>query len=159
MMSPVLPIALAVAALALVHLRLAWRAIGIAVGLVAVVAVGFVLLPVRVQSELAFTLCWANVLASAGTAILKPRPPRALALMLAVATGVSTGLVAAATDGATPLLEATPAALMLLLTAARRWNGLTLLVQIVAAWMLAVALLSAAIPLVATPGYRSDHRE
>jgi hypothetical protein len=159
MMSPVLPIVLAFAALALVHLRLAWPAIGVAVGLVAVIAGGIVLAQVRLPSELAFTLCWANVLASAGTAILARRPPRALALVLAVATGVSSGLIAASTSGSPPLLEATPAVFVLALTGLRQWKGLTLLVQIVAAWMLAVALLSAAIPLVATPGYRSDHRE
>jgi hypothetical protein len=159
MMSPVLPIALAYAALALVHLRLGWRAIGIAVALVAVVAGCIALAQLCLPSELAFTICWATVLVSAGMAIVAPRPPRALALVLAVATGIATGLVAASTSGGLSLLEASPAALTLLLTAARRWNGSKLLVQIVAAWMLAVALLSAAIPLVATPGYRSDHRE
>ncbi len=159
MMSPVLPIALAFAALALAHLRLGWRAIGIAAGLVAVIAGSFVVAGLRLQSEFAFTLCWANVLASAATAILVRQPHCWFALMLAAATGVSTGLVAASTSGGLPLLEASPAALLLALTTVRQWKGLTLLVQIVAAWMLAVALLSAAIPLVATPGYRSDHRE
>jgi hypothetical protein len=159
MMSPVLPIALAFAALALVHLRLAWHDTGIAAGLVAVVSGSIVLAGARLQSELAFTICWGNVLASAGTAILARQPPRALALTLATATGISTGLVAASTGGGLSLIEATPAVLVLALTAVRQWNGLRLLVQIVAAWMLAVALLSAAIPLVATPGYRSDHRE
>jgi hypothetical protein len=105
------------------------------------------------------SLCWANVLASAGTAILAKQPPRLLGRVLAVVTGLSTGLVAASSAGGLPLLEATPAGLILALTTLRRWKGLRLLVQIVAAWMLAVALLSAAIPLVATPGYRSDHRE
>jgi hypothetical protein len=159
MMNPVLPIALAFAALALVHLRLGWRAIGIAVVLVAVVAGSIVLAQLRVQSELAFTFCWATVLASAGTAILAPWPPRALAQLLAMATGIATGLVAASTSGGLSLLEASPAALILSLAAARRWNWSRLLVQIAAAWVLAVALLSAAIPLVSTPGYRSDHRE
>lgn len=159
MMSPVLPIALAFAALALVHLRLGWPTIGVAVGLVAVAAVSVVLAGSRFQSELAFTLCWVTVLATAGTAMLVRSPPRALALVLAGATGVTAGLVAASTGSGLSLLEASPAALVLLLTLLRRWSGLTLLVQIVAAWMLAVTLLSAAIPLVATPGYRSDHRE
>jgi hypothetical protein len=159
MMSPVLPIALAFAALALVHLRLAWRDIGVAVGLVAVVAATVVLTGVQFLSELAFTFCWANVLASAGTVVLAKQPPRLLGLVLAVATGLSTGLVAASTGGGLSLLEATPAVLILALTTLRQWKGLTLLVQIVGAWMLAVALLSAAIPLVVTPGYRSDHRE
>ena len=159
MMSPVLPIALAFAASALVHLRLAWRTIGVAVVLVAFLAGSIALAQIRLPSELAFTFCWVTVLSSAATAILRPRPPRALALVLAVATGVSTGLVAASTGGGLPLFEATPALLVLALTAVRQWRGLTLFVQIVAAWMLAVALLSAAIPLVATPGYQSDHRE
>lgn len=159
MMSPVLPIGLAFAALALVHLRLAWRDIGIAVGLVTALAAGIVQSGTSLQSELAFTLCWVNVLASAGLAILARQPPRALALALATATGISSGLAAASTGSGLSLLEATPAALVLALTALVQWNGLRLLVQIVAAWMLAVALLSAAIPLIATPGYRSDHRE
>jgi hypothetical protein len=159
MMSPVLPIALAFAALALAHLWLTWRAVGTAAVLVAFIAGSIVLAGLRIQSELAFTLCWVAVLASAGTVILMRQPPHALALALAAATGISTGLVAASSGGGFPVLEAAPAVLILVLAAMRQWKGLRLLTQIIAAWMLAVALLSAAIPLVATPGYQSDHRE
>jgi len=158
-MSPILPIALAYAALALVCAKQAWRTIAIAWAILAGVALGVALIGPAIDNDVAFTICWIIVLASAGTAVGIGAPSRGLVWLLASFTGMAVGLVAATSKTILPLIEAAPGALFLLFAVFPQWRGLTLITRIVGAWLIAVVLLSVAIPLVPTPGYQSDHRE
>lgn len=158
-MSPILSIALAYAALALACVQHPWQTISFIWGIVAVSAAGAVLIAPQFSAAVAFTVCWVVVLGSAGTVIVLQRPPQVILLALAAVTGTAIGLVAASSGSPLALVAAAPVTSLLLLATAQRWHGLKLLVRVVAAWMAAVALLSLAIPLVTTPGYRSDHRE
>lgn len=98
-------------------------------------------------------------IAAAATAVTVHLPRRrfALALLLGADAGLWTG-AAASIDGAFPLLpEAAPWALLCLpggWLAARRWG---VAVKVAASWLLAVAVLAAALPLAPRPSPTADH--
>lgn len=110
-------------------------------------------------SEAVFLACWAGVILAAASVHvprgLNPRLAIALALVIA---GLAGAVTAAAGTGPT-LLLALP---WVLLTIPAAWliaHGRGIAVKIVSSWLIAIALLSAALPLTPTPGYEPDHLE
>ena len=109
--------------------------------------------------EAVFLACWTGVILTAASVHvprgLNPRAAIALALAIAVLAGAVT-----ATAGSIPeLLLALP---WVLLTIPAAWliaHGRGIAVKIVSSWLIAIALLSAALPLTPTPGYEPDHLE
>lgn len=102
-------------------------------------------------------LAWAAVmLCSAGT-WLGSATPRILALGLAAAAGFCAGLLIGDGRGLT-LLAAIPAGA--LVSAFATAHGRALFVKVTASWLMAIACLNAALPLLpVTPGYAPDHLE
>ena len=109
--------------------------------------------------EAVFLACWAGVMLAAASVHL-PRglsTPTAVALALAIA--VLAGAVTAVAGSGPALLIALP---WVLVTIPAGWliaHGRGIAVKIVSSWLIAIALLSAALPLTPTPGYEPDHLE
>jgi hypothetical protein len=98
-----------------------------------------------------------SLLATALAVHLK-RVPVSFALPLSVSTGLWSGAVAAASAQFSSLV-ALP--LVLLLFPAR-WivqRDRAIVLQVLSGWLVAVALLMAALPLITTAGYEPDHME
>ncbi len=109
--------------------------------------------------EAVFLACWAGVILAAASVHL-PRGLRTKpALALALAIAVLAGSVTAAAGTLPALLMALP---WVLVTVPAAWliaHGRGIAVKIVSSWLIAIALLSAALPLTPTPGYEPDHLE
>lgn len=109
--------------------------------------------------EAVFLACWAGVILAAASVHL-PRGLRTKpALALALAIAVLAGSVTAAAGTLPALLMALP---WVLVTVPAAWliaHGRGIAVKIVSSWLIAIALLSAALPLTPTPGYVPDHLE
>ena len=109
--------------------------------------------------EPVFLACWAGVIMAA-TSVHLPRglnTPLVFALALAIA--VLAGAVTSVAGSLPTLLIALP---WVLVTFPAAWliaHGRGIGVKIVSSWLIAIALLSAALPLTPTPGYEPDHLE
>lgn len=120
-----------------------------------VVLVGFP----RELEELVFAACWASVV---GTALLLhwPRPiPSSVLLSLSANAGLWSGAVIALSGTPLDLALSLPAVLICIPAALLLKTPLKLGIKIVGSWLVAVALLMAAVPLIETPGYAPDHYE
>lgn len=109
--------------------------------------------------DVVFAGCWASVVA---TALLLhwPRPlPRPLLPALAANAGFWSGAVIALSGVPLDLARSLPWALVCLPAAMVLKTPARLGVKIVGSWLVAVAILAAAVPLVETPGYEPDHLE
>ena len=157
MRDPLLPVVLVFAAFALANLWSPLRALLLRSAAVALGAVLIALLPAAVAVEASFTLCWIALIACAATAITA-RPLHVVAgSLLTVLAAAATGTLAATTVHPLVPIVATP---VLALAALRRFRGAGIFkigARVVAGWLIAIALLSAVIPLVTTPGYQKDH--
>ena len=84
--------------------------------------------------------------------------PPWMALLLSVAAGLCTAVIVSL--AAVPVaLAALPLALLAL---PGRWivsRGYAIIPKILSGWMIAIAILAAALPLITTPGYQPDHME
>ena len=109
--------------------------------------------------EAVFLACWAGVIVAAASV----HWPRGLslryALALALAIAVLTGAVTAAAGSLPALTVALPWVLVTIPAAWLIAHGRGIAVKIVSSWLIAIALLSAALPLTPTPGYEPDHLE
>ena len=155
-----LPPALLAAALGFALAFAPRRVIGWGLGVFAVLAVGAALLPVsKAWEEAIFRGVWASVAVTALVVHLPRGPGVRLALLLAANAGVWAGAVTAVAGTPLDLARALPGALLALPGAwlVTRRGGLA--VKVVASWLVAVAILVATLPIVATPGYVSDHLE
>ena len=109
--------------------------------------------------EAVFLACWAGVILAAASVHLPRGLRTSAALALALAIAVLAGSVTAAAGTLPALLMALP---WVLVTVPAAWliaHGRGIAVKIVSSWLIAIALLSAALPLTPTPGYEPDHLE
>ena len=109
--------------------------------------------------EPVFLSCWAGVIMAAVTVHLPRGLNSSAALGLALASGIVAGAVIAIGGSGPALLIALP---WVLVTVPAAWliaHGRGIAVKIVSSWLIAIALLSAALPLTPTPGYEPDHLE
>jgi hypothetical protein len=106
-----------------------------------------------------FLGCWISVVLAALSVHLPPGLNQKLALALAVNCGFWTGAVIAAAGAKTDLFKALPAALLCLPGAWLVSTGRGIAIKVAASWLIAIAILSAALPLVPTPGYKPDHMD
>jgi hypothetical protein len=102
--------------------------------------------------------CAASILATALLVHLPRGPSLPVVFVLAGNTGIWCGALDAASSSASPLL-ALPFALVAL---PGRWivaRDRAIVLKVLSGWLVAVAILAAALPLVTTPGYQKDHKE
>lgn len=109
--------------------------------------------------EAVFLACWAGVIAAAASVHLPRRLNLVAALALALVMAVLAGAVTALAGSVPALLIALPWALVTVPAAWLIARGWGIAVKIVSSWLIAIALLSAALPLTSTPGYEPDHLE
>ncbi len=135
------------------------RARGMALaGLVATAGMAAWLWPDGAREDLALIGGWATLAVCITALYLPRRVTPAVALALALVAGVWIGGLAASHGTPRDLAIVLPAALLALPGAwvAKRWP---VALQLLAGWLLAVAILSAALPFVSLPGYAADHAE
>ena len=155
----VLPPALLFAALALALAFAPRRAVlSIVVAAIGALVVSRLAIPVRWQ-EAVFLGCWASIALAAAAVHL----PRGIGPHLAPLLGLNTGLWAGAVVAVSGAPRDLTMALPLLLSAwPLRWlvaRGGGLAIKVVSSWLIAVAILAAALSAVPTPGYVPDHME
>ena len=109
--------------------------------------------------EAVFLACWAGVILAAASVHLPRGLGTQLALVLALAIAVLAGMVSAVAGSLPTLLLALPWVLVTIPAAWLIAHGRGTGVKIVSSWLIAIALLSAALPLTPTPGYEPDHLE
>lgn len=155
-----LPAALIFAALGF-GLSFAPRSVrGPALGIAAIAAVAGVHVPVDLSTtELTYLACWACVTIASASVHLPGGLSKAAALVLALACGTSAGAVIALTGSLRDLGTALPAALVIVPASWLVASGRGIAVKVVTSWLIAIALLAAALPLTPTPGYAPDHME
>ena len=109
--------------------------------------------------EAVFLACWAGVISAAASVHI----PRGLgatpALVLTLAIAVLAGAVTATAGTLLSLLIALPWVLVTIPAAWLVANGRGIAIKVVSSWLIAIALLAAALPLTPTPGYEPDHLE
>ena len=122
------------------------------------VAVSYVPAPLSWRDP-AFYGCFASILVAALCVHLPKGVPSWLAVALGANTGVWSGAVISVAGVKPDLLVALPFALLCIpggwLVATRR--GIA--IKVAASWLIAVAVLSASLTLVPTPGYVPDHMD
>ncbi len=156
----VLPAALLCAALAFALAFAPRRAVAPALALLAVFAIGVVLLPIKpAWTEAVFIGCWVSVVLTAASVHLPAGPGAAMAFGLAANAGIWAAATVAVSGVPADLARALPVALLVL---PARWliaqrGGIA--VKVVASWLVAVAILAGTLPIVPTPGYVADHME
>lgn len=109
--------------------------------------------------EALFLACWAGVILAAASVHLPRGLSTNLALTLALLIAVLAGAVTATAGSLPALLTALPWVLVTIPAAWLIAQGRGIAVKIVSSWLIAIALLSAALPLTPTPGYEPDHLE
>ncbi len=109
--------------------------------------------------EVIFAGCWASVILAALTVHGRVRAALWPATLLATNAGVWSGAVTAIAGNNRDLLAALPVALLSFPAAWLVARGYSIAIKILASWLIAVAILVAALPIVSTPGYRQDHLE
>lgn len=121
-------------------------------------AVSFISLPQGVV-EIVFLGCWASAVVTAAAVHLPQGLGPKLTMVLAINTGLWTGLVIAVAGEQVDLAKALPAVLLCVLGAWIIKTRRAIVIKIAASWLIAVSVLSASLPMVPTPGYRADHME
>ena len=109
--------------------------------------------------ETVFLACWAGVVLAAASVHLPRGLSPAAGVALALAMAVLAGAVTAVAGSGPALLIALPWVLVTIPAAWLIAHGRGIAVKIVSSWLIAIALLSAALPLTPTPGYEPDHLE
>lgn len=143
-------------ALAFVPVRLRLFALAI----LFVVAAGFsqLRLPTGWQ-EAVFAGCWLSVILAALAVHRKNTGAPLPILLLAANTGVWAGVVTASAGSNRDLFQALPIALLAFPASWLVAHRGALAIKVLASWLIAVAILVAALPVVPTPGYVKDHME
>ena len=109
--------------------------------------------------EAAFVLLWGCVIASGASVHWRGGVPAAVAVGLGLASGLAAGAVVAMAGTPGDLALALP---LILLWIPAGWavaRGYGIAPKVLASWLIAIAVLSAALPLIPTPGYEPDHME
>jgi hypothetical protein len=100
----------------------------------------------------------ASILVTALTVHLPRALPMPAALLMAANAGFWCGALGAVSPGAAPLLPLP----LVLIALPGRWivaQDRAIVLKVLSGWLVAVAVLAAALPLVTTPGYQKDHME
>lgn len=143
-------------ALAFTQARLRWIALA---GLLAVaVAIGLIDLAPGLRDAV-FLACWLSTALTAASIHLPARWRERLAIPLALNASVWTGAVVALAGEPLDLAKSLPAALLALPGAWLVARNRGVVLKVVSSWVIAVALLAAALPIVSTPGYVPDHMD
>jgi hypothetical protein len=159
-MGGILPPALLCIALGLALAFESKRTIWVALGLLAATAsltlvIGFP----PVWQDFALWGCWVSVIVSALWLQLPWRQTAWVVGGLSANAGLWAGAIIALTGQPSDLFVVLPCALLAFPAAWLLQTPARLGVKIVAGWLVAVAILAAAVPLVKTPGYKGDHIE
>lgn len=124
----------------------------------AALAISLIGVPARLE-DVAFAGCWISLVLTALTLHWPGGPGPRTSAILCMNAGLWAGAVVAVAGRPWDLAVATSAVLVF-------WPAMVLLrtparlgVKIVASWLVAVAILAAALPLTTTPGYKPDHME
>ena len=106
-----------------------------------------------------FLFCWVTVIVAAACVHLPGGISRSVAFGLGLLTGAAAGAVTGIAGRAPDVALASPALLLVLPAAWLVASGRQIAIKVVASWLIAIALLAAALPLTPTPGYVPDHME
>lgn len=106
-----------------------------------------------------FLVCWATVVAVAASVHLPQRVALWLALVLAVVSGIAAGTVTAVAGHTRDVVTAAAGLALILPGAWLVGTRRQIAIKVVSSWVIAIAVLSAALPLTPTPGYVPDHME
>lgn len=109
--------------------------------------------------EAVFLSCWAGIILAAASVHLPRGLDGGSAIALALVIAVLAGAVTAVAGSVPALVLALPWVLVTIPAAWLVAHGRGILVKIVSSWLIAIALLSAALPLAPIPGYEPDHLE
>jgi hypothetical protein len=109
--------------------------------------------------ETIFAGCWISVIIAALSVHVRAIASLTPALLLAANTGVWAGAVIAIAGTPQDLTRALPVALLALPAGWIVANRAGIAIKVLASWLVAVAILVAALPIVPTPGYVQDHME
>ncbi len=109
--------------------------------------------------EIVFIACWTCVVVDSASVHLRGGIGARLALGLALISGILAGAVVALSGSPRDLLIALPCMAIVVLAGWLVATGRGIIVKIVSSWLIAIAILSAALPLTPTPGYAPDHME
>ena len=109
--------------------------------------------------EAVFLACWAGVILAAASVHLPQGLNTGAAIALALVIAVLAGAVTAVAGSVPALVMALPWVLVTIPAAWLVAHGRGIAVKIVSSWLIAIALLSAALPLAPIPGYQADHLE
>jgi len=156
-----LPAALLVAALAFALSFAPRRSVWIALPSFALVLIAssFVRTPLVWQNFL-FLACWISVLSTAALVHLPRGVGAPLAVGAAANAGLWSGLLIATAGETFDLLKVMPVALLCIPGAWLAARPAKIALKVAASWLVAVAVLAAAIPFTTpTPGYVQDHIE
>ena len=109
--------------------------------------------------EAIFAGVWASVVVAALAVHRREVGLLVPAMLLAANTGIWAGAVTAISGSDRDLLRALPIALLAFPAGWVVAHRGGLAIKVLASWLIAVAILVAALPMVATPGYAPDHME
>jgi hypothetical protein len=124
----------------------------------AALAGSFLTVPASWQDGV-FLGCWISVVLAALTVHLPRKLGPTASLILALNSGFWAGAVIAAAGSRLDLLKSLPAALLCLPGAWLVATGRGIAIKVATSWLIAIAILAAALPLTPTPGYKPDHMD
>ncbi len=111
------------------------------------------------HAEAAYFVCWTTVIGASASVHLPGGLQKRAAMVLALVCGATAGAVLALAGSARDLAAAFPAALVIVPASWLVARGDGIAVKVVSSWLIAIAMLAAALPLTPTPGYAPDHME
>ena len=126
----------------------------------AIAAAMLVVVPFGIsQAEYVYFACWASVIGAAASVHLPGGLPARAAVVLSLACGAAAGAVIGLAGNMPDLATAASAALLIVPASWLVASGREIAVKVVSSWLIAIAMLAAALPLTPTPGYAPDHME
>ena len=109
------------------------------------------------HAEYIYFACWVSVVIAAASVHLLGGLLERAAMILALGCGAAAGAVIGLTGNLLDLAAAASAALVIVPAGWLVGRGSAIAVKVVSSWLIAIAMLAAALPLTPTPGYAPDH--
>jgi hypothetical protein len=106
-----------------------------------------------------YAACWLNIIIAAASVNLPGTRAEWAMIALALICGTAAGAVAAIAASPRDFALAATAALVIVPASWLVARGWGIAVKVAASWLIAIAVLAAALPLTPTPGYAPDHME
>lgn len=117
-------------------------------------------LPIDIsRAEVVYFACWSSVIVAAASVHLPAGLPKSGAITLALVCGAAAGAVIGLVGSPADLAIAMTAAVVVVPASWLVASGRGIAIKVVTSWLIAIAVLSAALPLTPTPGYAPDHME